>query len=92
MNTTRTTIGDVLGSPDTWPDYSYSGITLKPGMHGAWISMVAVYDGGLAISTRGGAGGPTYSVFRIANHDLRKRTMRALRVGMAVDTACLLAI
>lgn len=92
MNMTRTTVGDVLGSPGTWPDYSFSGITLKPGMLGAWISLVAVYDGGLAISTLGGAGGPTYSVFRIGDHGLRKRTMRALRVGMAVDAACLLAI
>ena len=92
MDAKKTTVGDVLGSPDTWPDYSFSGITLKPGMLGAWISTVAVYDGGLAISTQGGAGGPTYSIFRIGDHGLRKRTMRALRIGMSVEAACLLAI
>lgn len=92
MKTTRTTIGDVLGLPDTWPDYSFSGTTMHADTCGAWISKVLVSVDGLAISTRGAACGPTYSVFRIENQDLKRRAARVLRTGMNVDAACLLAI
>lgn len=92
MKTTRTTIGDVIGLPGTWPDYSYSGTAMQADMDGAWISKVLVSAEGLAISTRGAACGPTYSVFRVENRDLKRRAARVLRIGMAVETACLLAI
>ena len=92
MKTTRMTIGEVLGLPDTWPDYSFSGTTMHADMGGAWISKVLVSADGLAISTRGVACGPTYSVFRIEDQVLKRRAARVLRTGINVDAACLLAI
>lgn len=89
---TRTTIGDVLGLPDTWPDFSFAGTHMHADTSGAWISRVLVSSDGLAISTRGAACGPTYSVFRVDDEDLKKRAARVLRPGMSVDAACLLAI
>jgi len=92
MRTTQTTIGDVLGLPNTWPDFSFSGTSMQADMGGAWISEVVVSNDGLAISTRGAASGPTYSVFRVEDRDLKRRAARVLRTGMNVDAACLLAI
>lgn len=61
-------------------------------MGGAWISKVPVSDDGPAISTRDAASGPTYSVFRVEDPGLKRRAARALKIGMKVDVACLLAI
>lgn len=90
--TTRTTIGDVLGLPNTWPDFSFSGTSMQADMGGAWISQVVASDEGLGVSTRGAARGPTYSVFTVPDRELRRRTARALRLGMAVNEACLITI
>jgi hypothetical protein len=65
---------------------------MQADMGGAWISKVVVSNDGLAISTRGAASGPTYSVFRVEDRDLKRRAARVLRTGMNVDAACLLAI
>jgi hypothetical protein len=92
MKTTRTTIGDVLGHPDTWPDFSFFGTSMHADMSGAWISDVAVSVEGLAISTRGAASGPTYSVFPVEDRDLRRRAARVLRTGMTVAAACRLTL
>jgi hypothetical protein len=88
----RTTIGDVLGLPNTWPDFSFSGTSMQADMGGAWISEIVVSEDGLAISTRGAASGPTYSEFRIEDRDLKRRAARVLKTGMNVDAVCRLAI
>jgi hypothetical protein len=88
----RTTIGDVLGLPNTWPDFSFSGTSMQADVGGAWISEIVVSEDGLAISTRGAASGPTYSVFRIEDRDLKRRAARVLKTGMNVDAVCRLAI
>ena len=86
MKIPRTTIGDVLGLPNTWPDFSFS--RTKADMSGAWISEIVVSADGLAMSTRGAASGPTYSLFRITDRDLKRSAARVLRNGMNVDAAC----
>jgi hypothetical protein len=88
----RTTIGDVLGLPNTWPDFSFSGTSMQADVGGAWISEIVVSEDGLAISTRGAASGLTYSVFRIEDRDLKRRAARVLKTGMNVDAVCRLAI
>jgi hypothetical protein len=65
---------------------------MQADMGGAWISEVVVTTDGLAISTRGAASGPTYSVFRIEDRDLKRRAARVLKTGMNVDAVCVLAI
>jgi hypothetical protein len=56
------------------------------------ISDIVVSADGLAISTRGAASRPTYSVFRIEDRDLKRRAARVLKTGMNVDAVCRLAI
>lgn len=92
IETTGMTIGDVLGLPDTWPDFSFSGTNMQHDMGGAWISKILISTDGLAISTRGAACGPTYSVFRVKDQDLKWRAARVLRTGINVAAACQLAI
>jgi hypothetical protein len=65
---------------------------MQADMGGAWISEILVSSDGLAISTRGAACGPTYSVFRVEDQDLKRRTARVLKTGLNVDAACLLTI
>lgn len=92
MKKTRTKVADVFGLPDTRPDFSFSGTSMQTGMSGARISEVVVSTDGLAISTRGGASGPTCSVFRVQYRDLKGRAARVLRIGMNVDEACHLTL
>ena len=65
---------------------------MQADMGGAWISKVVVSTDGLAISTRGAASGPTCSVFRVEDWNLKRRVARVLKTGMNVNAACLLVI
>ena len=85
-------MGDVLGSPDTWRDVTPDRNTLYPDLLGATISEVESIGDGTTISTVGARGGPTYSVFQIEDADIRHRTMRVLKPGLAVFAAALIAI
>jgi hypothetical protein len=90
--TLRTTLADVIGVPETWPDYTAKRDGARANMRGACISEFAASDGSLAISTEGGVDGPTLSVFFVEDPDLLERATKVLQVGMNVNAAVLLAI
>lgn len=92
METTVTTLGDVLGPPETWPNYSRFRDFTRRDMQGAVICAVEVHDAEIAVSTQGAACGPTYSVFVVDDPELRERAMRVLRLGLDVHAAVELAI
>jgi hypothetical protein len=92
MDTTVTKLGDVLGPPETWPNFSRFRDFTRRDMQGAVISAVETRDAEIVVSTQGGISGPTYSVFRVADPDLRERAMRVLRLGLEVHSAVDLAI
>ena len=88
----RTTLADVIGMPETWPDYSAKRDGARANMRGACISEFAASDGSLAISTCGGVDGPTLAVFFVEDPELLERATKVLKVGMNVNAAVLLAI
>lgn len=90
--TLRTTLADVIGMPDTWPDYSAKRDGAHANMRGASISEFAASNGSLTMATSGGADGPTLAVFFVEDADLLKRAMKVLEVGMNVNAAVLLPI
>jgi hypothetical protein len=81
------TVGDVIGAPESWPNFPHVRKREIPDMRGAVISMVSESDDGIAVSTIGSACGDTYAVFAIADRALRERTTRALTVGQKVHDA-----
>jgi hypothetical protein len=87
-----TTLGDVLGPPETWPNHSQFRDFVRRDMSGAVISAVDARENGIAVSTDGAACGPTFTMFVIDDPDIRERAMRVLRLGLEVHSAVQLAI
>lgn len=92
METTVTTLGDVLGPPETWPNHSQFRDFVRRDMSGAVISAVEARENGIAVSTDGAACGPTFTMFVIDDPEIRERAMRVLRLGLEVHAAAELAI
>jgi hypothetical protein len=92
MHEIRMTLADVIGMPNTWPNYACRNEGRRVDMHGARISEVAASHDELLIATVGSVGGRTYSVFQIDDRRLLKRAMKVLKVGLSVDVAARLAI
>jgi hypothetical protein len=93
----RTTLADVIGTPDSWPDYAARRDGTRVSMRGACISEFGTSElgasgGGLAIATSGGDDGPTLAVFFVEDAELRRRAMKVLKVGMNVNVAVRLSI
>ena len=86
------TVRDVLGDPESWPDYIRRENRGKLNMAGATISLVLASGNEIVVQTKGGACGETFSVFVIKDNDLRERTVRALRRGAPVHEAVAAAI
>ena len=86
------TVGDVLGDPESWPNYVGTRTRGIPDMRGAVISEVMDVDDGLAVSTQGSACGNTFAVFAIADAGVRARLANVLKAGLDVHQAVLLAI
>ena len=80
-------VADVIGAPETWPNYSRVSPGAKIDMRGARIIALEASEDGIAVTAKGVGCGRTYSVFAIADADLRTRTMRALKRGMDVHEA-----
>ena len=81
------TVGDILGAPEFWPDYSRPPTHAGRDMYGAVISEVRTSPDGLAVATRGSASGETYAVFAIEDAELVRRLAAALKIGEDVHVA-----
>jgi hypothetical protein len=90
--TTVTTLRDVLGPPETWPDHSAFRDLVRRDMRGAVIRAVEAREGAISVSTEGAACGPTFTRFVIEDPDIRERALRVLRLGLEVHSAVELAI
>jgi len=80
-------VSDVIGNPESWPNYLHSGWLGPPDMRGAVITDVISSGNQIAIRTEGAACGDTFSVFVIEDQNLRERTLLALRPGTKVHEA-----
>jgi len=92
MHEVRMTLADVIGMPNTWPNYAWRNEGKPVDMRGARISEVAASNDEILIATVGSVGGRTYSVFQIEDRKLLKRAMKVLKAGLNVDVAARLAI
>ena len=92
MEGTATTLRDVLGAPETWPNHSHIRDFVRRDMTGAVISDVEVRENGIAVATQGATCGPTFTLFIIEDPDIRQRAVRVLRLGLEVHAAADLAI
>jgi hypothetical protein len=81
------TVGDVIGVPESWPNYSNPGLRSCGDMRGAQISEVRTSPDGLAVATRGSACGETYTVFAIEDAELIRRVAAVLEIGQDVQVA-----
>jgi hypothetical protein len=92
MHEIRMTLADVIGMPNTWPNYTWKNEGRCVDMHGARIAEVAASHDELLIATVGSNGGRTYSVFQIEDRKILRRAMKVLKVGLNVHVAARLAI
>ena len=77
-------VRDVLGEPESWPSHLNGEHHGNPNMRGAFITHVIAAGDQIAIQTQGAPCGEMFSVFLIADQNLRERTVRALRHGAEV--------
>ena len=92
MHEVKLTLADVIGTPDTWPDYSRRSNGKRIDMRRARISEFASSDCGIIIATRGSVDGPTYTEVFVESRQLRRRALKVLKVGLNVNAAVRLAI
>ena len=92
IETSVTTLRDVLGPPETWPNHSQFRDFVRRDMSGAVISAVEVRENGIAVSTDGASCGPTFTMFVIDDPVIRERAMRVLKLGLEVHSAVEMAI
>jgi len=80
-------VSDVIGNPESWPNCLRVDGEGSSDFQGATISEVIVAGNEVAVCTTGGACGATFSVFTIADEELRNRVALALRPGLNVYLA-----
>ena len=80
-------VSDVIGNPESWPNHLRVEGEGPTDFRGATISDVIVVGNDVAVCTTGGACGTTFSVFTIADENLRNRVAQALRPGLNVYRA-----
>jgi hypothetical protein len=78
------TVRDVLGDPESWPNSLNGEHDGTPNMQGAKIWDVIASGDEIAVHTKGGIDGPTFSVFVIEDENLREQMLRALILGSPV--------
>jgi len=85
--TSHRRVCDVIGEPQAWPNHLAGAESSPKDFRGATIADVIVVGSEIAVCTKGGACGRTFSVFTIEDDGLRERVRQALRYGMSVYAA-----
>ena len=85
-------VRDVIGEPESWPNFVQTEWQSSHDMRGATITEVFTADDQLAIQTKGAVCGETFSTFVVEDRELRDRLTRVLRPDMSVDEAVATAI
>ena len=81
------TVRDVIGEPESWPNFMYWECKKSQDMRGATITEVFASGDQLAIQTKGAVCGDTFSTFVIEDKALRDRVIRILRPALSVHEA-----
>jgi hypothetical protein len=88
----RKTVRDVIGEPESWPNY-LNGHSKEPtDMRGAVITVAFVSGDQIALQTKGAACGETFATFVVKDKELRDRLTQVLRPELSVHEAAAVAI
>ena len=82
-----TFVRDLIGEPESWPNFMQAEWQKSQDMRGATITAVFIAGRELAIQTRGAVCGKTFSTFVVEDRDLRERLARILRPDLGVYEA-----
>jgi len=85
-------VRDVIGEPESWPNFTQSEWQKSHDMRGATITEVFSADERLAIQTKGAACGATFSTFVVKDKELRDRLTQILRPDVGVHEAVAAAL
>lgn len=88
----KLTVGNVIGAPETWPNFRKAHNNERRDLREAVITSISESEDGIAVSTTGSRSGDTYAVFAIADPWLRARVLEVLRVGQTTASAVQLTV
>lgn len=80
-------VRDVIGEPESWPNFLDEEWQRSKDMRGAKITEVFGAEDQIAVQTKGAACGATFSTFVVKDQELRDRVLRILRPEMGVYEA-----
>ena len=75
-------VRDVIGAPESWPNFMQPEWQRRRDMSGATITDVFVADEQIGVQTEGAVCGETFSTFVVGDPTLRQRLVKALRPGL----------
>jgi hypothetical protein len=85
-------VRDVLGEPDSWPNFMHEEWQQGRDMRGAIITVVFAAGDQIAVQTKGAICGETFSTFVVEEQELRDRVMQILRPELSVYAAVATAL
>lgn len=85
-------VRDVIGEPESWPNFMHEEWQGLQDMHGATIADVFAAGDQIAIQTKGAVCGETFSTFVVEDKELRDRLRQLLRPDLCVYEAVAAAI
>ena len=85
-------VRDVIGEPESWPNFLHEEWQRSQDMRGARITEVFASGDQIAVQTKGAVCGETFSTFVVEDQELRDRLMQVLRPDLSVYEAVATAI
>ncbi len=85
-------VRDVLGEPDSWPNFMNEKWQQARDMRGAIITVVFAAGDQIAVQTKGAICGETFSTFVVEEQEVRDRVMQILRPDLSVYAAVAIAL
>jgi hypothetical protein len=85
-------VRDVIGMPDSWPNFLQQEWRKSQDMRGARITEVFASGDEFAIQTKGAICGETFATFVVKDRALRERVMQIMTPDLSVYEAVATAI
>ena len=85
-------VRDVIGMPDSWPNFLHQDWRKSQDMRGARITEVFASGDEFAVQTKGAICGETFATFLVEDRVLRDRVMQILTADLCVHEAVATAI
>lgn len=85
-------VRDVIGMPESWPNFLHEEWRKSQNMRGARVTEVFASGDELAVQTKGAICGETFATFLVEDRVLRDRVMQILTPDLSVYEAVATAI